>query len=63
MCVCVQYIGASVVIAGIIVTLIPTFFGHPTGGGDADAATQIMWSGVQVNTQHTPSCILSTHLD
>ncbi|CAM9570727.1 unnamed protein product, partial [Ectocarpus sp. 12 AP-2014] len=29
-----QYVGASVVIAGIIVTLIPTFFGHPAGGED-----------------------------
>lgn len=47
-----QYIGASVVIAGIIVTLIPTFFGHPTGGDDADATTQIIWSGVQVKTTY-----------
>lgn len=43
-----QYIGASVVIAGIIVTLIPTFFGHPTTNDELDATTQIVWSIVQV---------------
>ena len=47
-CLRFQYIGATVVIAGIIVTLIPTFLGHPSGGDDADAAMQIVWSGVQV---------------
>lgn len=43
-------------IAGIIVTLIPTFFGHPSGGDDANATTQIMWSGVQVRIY---SCCVS----
>ncbi|CAM9849302.1 unnamed protein product [Pylaiella littoralis] len=55
-----QYIGATVVIAGIIVTLIPTFFGHPTGGDDADAVTQIVWSGVQV-LSCIPMCLSSVY--
>ncbi|CAM9248360.1 unnamed protein product [Laminaria digitata] len=55
-----QYIGASVVIAGIIVTLIPTFFGHPTGGDDVDATMQIVWSGVQV-LSCIPMCLSSVY--
>lgn len=55
-----QYIGASVVVAGIIVTLIPTFFGHPTGGDDVDATTQIIWSGVQV-LSCIPMCLSSVY--
>jgi uncharacterized membrane protein len=46
-----QYVGASVVIAGIITTLIPTFFGKAggSGDGDSDAKTQVVWSIVQVS--------------
>eukprot|EP00904_Undaria_pinnatifida_P007497 jgi/Undpi1/3878/HiC_scaffold_16.g07246.m1 len=55
-----QYIGATVVIAGIIVTLIPTFLGHPSGGDDADAAMQIVWSGVQV-LSCIPMCLSSVY--
>ncbi|CAM9687417.1 unnamed protein product [Ectocarpus sp. 4 AP-2014] len=55
-----QYVGASVVIAGIIVTLIPTFFGHPAGGEDVDASMQIIWSGVQV-LSCIPMCLSSVY--
>ncbi|CAM9601397.1 unnamed protein product [Ectocarpus sp. 6 AP-2014] len=54
------YVGASVVIAGIIVTLIPTFFGHPAGGEDVDASMQIIWSGVQV-LSCIPMCLSSVY--
>ncbi|CAM9824553.1 unnamed protein product [Ascophyllum nodosum] len=55
-----QYIGASVVIAGIIVTLIPTLFGRPTGGSEVDPVTQMIWSGVQV-LSCIPMCLSSVY--
>lgn len=43
-----QYVGASVVIAGIVISLIPTLLRHPKEDDDVDAATQALWSVVQV---------------
>jgi uncharacterized membrane protein len=53
-----QYVGASVVIAGIITTLIPTFFGKAgsSGADDSDAKTQVVWSIVQVSLLFCKQC-------
>ncbi|KAG5184764.1 hypothetical protein JKP88DRAFT_313973 [Tribonema minus] len=55
-----QYIGATVVIAGIIVTMIPTFLGGGDAAGGADSGTQIVWSIVQV-LSCIPMCLSSVY--
>ncbi|CAN0197416.1 unnamed protein product, partial [Discosporangium mesarthrocarpum] len=57
------YIGAAVVICGIIITLIPTFAGGSSGasaGDEGDASTQIIWSIVQV-LSCIPMCLSSVY--
>jgi drug/metabolite transporter (DMT)-like permease len=55
-----QYAGATVVIAGIIVTLIPLFVGSSEGSSDVSSSSQTVWSIVQV-LSCIPMCLSSVY--